>query len=247
VIRLPRISNFTDVDALALEPGVSVRFVSSPAALEDADLVILPDTKATVADLTWLRERRLDVALAKRAADGQPILGIFGGYQMLGTVVHDEIESRAGTDPGLGLLPVETRFAAVKTVRRTSGYSGFPDVSGYELHHGTVEVSDGQPWFNRQPGDQATTLDGCRVGAVSGTPWHGIFENDEFRRSYLAETARLAGRVFIPAAGTCIGAARQAQFDALADAIGSSLDTSALLSLIENGPTRDLRTLVHGI
>jgi adenosylcobyric acid synthase len=86
-------------------------------------------------------------------------------------------------------------------------------------------------------------LDGCQEDAVSGTLWHGIFENDSFRRSYLAETARQAGCEFVPAAGTCFAGARQAQFDALADAIESSLDTGALLRLIEHGPARDLPAL----
>jgi adenosylcobyric acid synthase len=247
VIRLPRISNFTDVDALALEPGVCVRFVSSPAALDDADLVIVPGTKATVADLAWLRARGLDEALARRAAARRPVLGICGGYQMLGTVIHDEIESRAGTVSGLGLLPVETRFAPAKTLRRPSGYAGAVPVAGYEIHHGTVAVAGGRPWFTSRPGDEATALDGCRAGAIAGTLWHGVFENDAFRQSFLAETAGLAGRAFAPAAGTGFAAARQAQFDALADAIGASLDTGALLRLIESGPTRDLPVLRSGL
>ncbi len=243
VIRLPRISNFTDVDALALEPGVGVRFVTSARALDEADLVIVPGTKATVADLAWLRARGLDEVLARRSADGMPVLGICGGYQMLGTVIGDEVESRAGMVSGLGLLPVQTRFAAVKTLSRPSGYAGQVPVTGYEIHHGTVDVSAGRPWFTSKPDDSGTALDGCQYGAVSGTLWHGIFENDEFRRSFLAETARLAGRDFAPAPGTCFAAARQAQFDALADVIGSSIDTGALLDLIERGPGRGLPVL----
>jgi adenosylcobyric acid synthase len=246
VIRLPRISNFTDVDALALEPGVCVRFVSSPAALADADLVILPGTKATVADLTWLRARGLDRTLRRRAAEGRPVLGICGGYQMLGTAIDDEIESRAGTVAGLGLLPVQTRFEAVKTLRLASGYAGQVPVSGYEIHHGSVAIRDGAPWFTSRPGDEGAALDGCRIGAVSGTLWHGIFENDVFRRSYLAETARMAGRDFVPVGGTCFAAARQAQFDELADAIDRNLDTAALLRLIDSGPPRDLPVLPTG-
>jgi adenosylcobyric acid synthase len=240
VIRLPRISNFTDADALALEPGVLVRFVSSPAALNDADLVILPGTKATVADLAWLRARGLDSALAARAAAGRPVLGICGGYQMLGTVIHDAVESRAGTVCGLGLLPVQTTFAPAKTLRRPRGYAGSTPVAGYEIHHGTVDVRGGRPWFTSRPGDETTAADGCQAGVVAGTLWHGIFENDEFRQSYLAEIGRLSGRDFVPEAGTCFAAARQAQYDALADAVAASLDTDALLQLIENGPSRSI-------
>src|SRR4029077_16823600 len=91
VIRLPRISNFTDVDALALEPGVAVRFVTAAAEIAAADLVVLPGTRSTGADLAWLRQGGLDAALQARAADGRPILAICGGYQMLGTVIRDGI------------------------------------------------------------------------------------------------------------------------------------------------------------
>jgi len=243
VIRLPRISNFTDADALALEPGVAVRFVASASGLDGADLVIVPGTKATVADLAWMRARGLDEALARRAAAGLPVLGICGGYQMLGTVIRDEVESRAGTVDGLGLLPVQTRFDPVKTLRSRSGYAGAVPVSGYEIHHGQVDVAGGRSWFTSETDDRGSVLDGCRSGAVSGTLWHGIFENDAFRQSFLAEVARLSGADFTPAPGTCFAAARQAQFDALADAIGSSLDTGALLDLIERGPRRDLPVL----
>jgi adenosylcobyric acid synthase len=209
--------------------------------------VILPGTKATVADLAWLRARGLDAAIARRAAEGRPVLGICGGYQMLGTVIEDEVESGAGEVAGLGLLPVSTRFDAVKTLRRPAGFAGPIPVAGYEIHHGVVLVDGGQPWFTARPDDDGAVLDGCRAGAVSGTLWHGIFENDEFRRSYLAEIGRLAGRDFTPATGTCFAAARQAQFDALADAVSEGLDTSALLRLIEGGPARGLPEVKSGI
>jgi adenosylcobyric acid synthase len=116
-------------------------------------------------------------------------------------------------------------------------------VAGYEVHHGIVDVADGQPWFTARPGDETTAPEGCRSAAVAGTLWHGIFENDEFRRAYLSETARIAGRGFAPAEATCFTAARQAQFDTLADAIETNLDTDALLRLFEHGPARALPTL----
>jgi adenosylcobyric acid synthase len=243
VIRLPRISNFTDIDALALEPGVAVRFVTTPAEIADADLVVVPGTRATVADLGWLRRQGLDVALERRAAAGQPILAICGGYQMLGTDIDDDVESRTGVVAGLGLLPVATRFAADKTLRRPVGYAASAPVAGYEIHHGQVEARGGEPWFTSEPGGRGTPLDGCRSGSVAGTLWHGIMENDEFRRAYLTEIARLAGRDFTPAPDTSFAAARQAQFDTLADAVEEHLDTAALLRLIEHGPTPGLPTV----
>jgi adenosylcobyric acid synthase len=245
VIRPPRISNFTDVDALALEPGVAVRFVTSPAGLGDVDLVIVPGTRATVADLAWLRAQGLEVALLERAAAGRPILGICGGYQMLGTVIHDVIESGQGTVPGLDLLPVTTRFSAAKTLRQCFGYADGVAAHGYEIHHGSVEAHGGEAWFCSGP-DGGTPLDGCRHGSVYGTLWHGILEADQFRRAFLAEIPRLAGRDFTPAPGTCFEQARQEQFDQLPDAVDEHLDTAALLNLIGRGPAPGLPGIRHG-
>ena len=246
VIRLPRISNFTDVDALALEPGVAVRFADSPDEVAEADLAVVPGTRATVADLAWLRGRGLDAALASRAASGRPVLGICGGYQLLGDVIHDGVESTSQVVAGMGLLPVTTRFAPDKTLGRPSGYAGAVPVSGYEIHHGAVSVAGGEPWFTSEPGG-GEPLDGCRAGPVSGTLWHGVFENDAFRQAYLAEVAGLAGREFVPVPGISFEAARQAQFDVLADAVERHCDTGALLRLTEHGPTPGMPVLRAGL
>lgn len=245
VIRLPRISNFTDVDALAIEPGVTLRFVTTAAELADADLVVLPGTKATVTDLGWLRSRGLDIALATRAAEGRPILGICGGYQILGESIHDSVESAAGHMKGLGLLPVRTRFAPHKTLGHPAGYAFGQPVTGYEIHHGQVEVHGGTGWFTADPGG-GSELDGCRAGATYGTLWHGVLENDAFRRAYLTEMARLSGRRFEVAPNVSFAAARQAQFDKLANAVCQHLDASALWRLIEHGPTPGLPALPPG-
>ncbi|MFI6815869.1 cobyric acid synthase [Nonomuraea sp. NPDC050328] len=221
VVRLPRMSNFTDLDALAGEPGVVVRFVTSPAELEDADLVVLPGSRATVSDLAWLRARGLDVALAART---RPVLGICGGLQMLAREIVDEVESGAGRVEGLGLLPVRVEFAAGKTLGRPRGeWRGTP-VTGYEIHHGVASVEGGEPF-----------LDGCRVGPVFGTTWHGALENDGFRRAFLAEVAALAGRDFVPHPDVSFAALREERLDALGDLVERHLDTGALLRLIEHG------------
>jgi adenosylcobyric acid synthase len=238
VVRLPRISNFTDVDALAAEPGVLVRFATSPADLADADLVVLPGSRATVSDLAWLRDRGLAAAVTERARAGRPVLGICGGYQMLASQIEDEVESRRGVVDGLGLLPVRVRFGAEKILGRPRGSALGAPVAGYEIHHGIAEVTD--------PATEAF-LDGCRRGPVWGTSWHGALENDEFRRRFLAEVAALAGRDFTPAPGTSFAAVREARLDLLADLVAAHLDTAALSQLIEDGPVPGLPSLVSSL
>ncbi len=223
VVRFPRISNVTDVDALAAEPGVVVRLVTGPGEVRDADLVILPGTRATVADLAWLRERGLAGEVAARAAGGRPVLGICGGFQMLAREIHDDVESRAGVVRGLSLLPAVVRFGPDKVLRRCEGTAFGERVSGYEIHHGVVEVTGGEPF----PG-------GCAAGAVRGTSWHGLLENDLFRRAVLRDVAVAVGRRFV-AAQVSFQAERERQLDALGDLVARHLDTPVLLRLIEQG------------
>ncbi|MFJ5101787.1 cobyric acid synthase [Streptomyces sp. NPDC088554] len=232
VCAVPLMSNFTDVDALAAEPGVVVRFVDRPEELADADLVVVPGTRGTVRALAWLRERGLADALVRRSAEGRPVLGICGGYQLLGERIDDEVESRAGSVAGLGLLPVRVRFAAEKTLARPSGRALGEPVEGYEIHHGVADVHGGEAFVTDGAGRD---LDGCRVGSVRGTHWHGALESDAFRRRFLTEVAREAGRRFVPAPDTDFGALREEQLDLLGDLIEEHADTDALLRLIEEG------------
>ncbi|WFE41906.1 cobyric acid synthase [Micromonospora sp. WMMD998] len=238
VVRLPRISNATDVEALATEPGVRVRLTVEPAELAAADLVVLPGSKSTVADLAWLRETGLADAVRTHAAAGRPLLGICGGFQMLGRAIHDPVESRRGSVPGLGLLPVEVTFDRRKTVRRAEGTAaGDADVPvhGYEIHHGRVSAAGpGLPPLLRYADG---TGEGARLGAVCGTHWHGAFESDAFRRRFLTEVARVAGRTgFKVAPDTSFAAARERTLDLLGDLVEEHLDTDALWRLIESGP-----------
>ncbi|MEU0668735.1 cobyric acid synthase [Streptomyces lavendulocolor] len=235
VCAVPLMSNFTDVDALAAEPGVVVRFVDRPEELADADLVVVPGTRGTVRALAWLRERGLADAIVRRAAEGRPVLGVCGGFQALGEHIDDEVESRAGEVPGLGLLPVRVRFAPEKTLARPAGEALGERVEGYEIHHGVADVRGGEPF-----------LDGCRVGAVWGTHWHGSLESDGFRRAFLAEVARAAGRRFVPAPDTSFGALREEQLDTLGDLIEEHADTDALWKLIEQGPPTGLPFIAPG-
>jgi adenosylcobyric acid synthase len=248
VVRLPRISNATDVEALATEPGVRVRLTVEPAELAAADLVVLPGSKSTVADLAWLRETRLADAILAHAAAGKPLLGICGGFQMLGRAIHDAVESGQGTVPGLGLLPIEVTFDPRKTVRRSAGTAaadpGVP-VRGYEIHHGYVSSADPAlaPLLRYADG----TGEGAVLGAVHGTHWHGAFESDAFRRRFLTEVARLAGRSgFRVAPDTSFAAARERTLDLLGDLVEEHLDTDALWRLIELGPSGGLPVVPPG-
>ncbi|MEU5268527.1 cobyric acid synthase [Streptomyces hygroscopicus] len=238
VAAVPLMSNFTDVDALAAEPGVVVRFVDRPEELADADLVVLPGTRGTVRALEWLRARGLAGAIARRAAEGRPVLGICGGFQALGERIEDEVESKAGTVAGLGLLPVRVRFAVEKTLARPVGEALGERVEGYEIHHGVAELLDGadEPF-----------LDGCRVGSVWGTHWHGSLESDGFRRAFLRRVADAAGRAFVPAPDTRFGELREEQLDRLGDLIEEHADTAALLRLIEDGVPQDLPFVPPGV
>lgn len=145
VVRLPRISNFTDLDALSLEPQLDVVFVSRPDQLADADLVVLPGTRSTISDLDWLRSRGLEPAIVEHAAAGKPILGICGGFQLLGRQISDPdgIEGFPGQEvAGLGLLDVVTRFGPEKVLGLPSGQCLAAAVSGYEIHHGRLTIAD---------------------------------------------------------------------------------------------------------
>jgi adenosylcobyric acid synthase len=233
VVRLPRLSNFTDVDALAAEPGVRVAFTDRPHDVALADLAIVPGTKATVADLTWLRSRGLDHALAERAERGAPVLGICGGYQMLGTTLIDHVESGAGSIAGLRLLPVSTEFAARKVLARPAGTSpafGGVAVSGYEIHHGRVTVTAGDPLLTTTAGGD----EGCIAGAVLGTTWHGLLESDDFRRALLGWIADSAGRDFVPG-DVCFADVREAQLDLLGDLVADHIDLDAVDQLLSHG------------
>jgi adenosylcobyric acid synthase len=242
VARLGRISNFTDFDALTHEPGVFVSFTTSPAEVLAADLAVLPGTKATVADLAGLRSGGLDLAFIERARLGLPILGICGGYQMLGERIVDGVESGEGEATGLGLLPVETVFEEEKLLSRPDAKAppfGNTEVSGYEIRHGRVFRNGGKPLFVGDGFDE-----GCRVGTTLGTSWHGVMESDDFRRSFLRWVAGARGLDWTTGESS-FAAAREAQLEMLGDLISENVDREALLRLIDDGTTPGLPVVSH--
>ncbi|MDD4867787.1 MAG: cobyric acid synthase [Mycobacterium sp.] len=225
-VRLPRISNSTDVEALACEPGVLVRWVTEPAGLADADLVVLSGSKATVADLSWLRDRGLADAIIDHAGIGNPVLGICGGFQMLCRRIVDPVESGAGEVAGLGLLDADIAFARTKVLRRWRG-----PLTGYEIHHGRLSRCAEAVWF-----EVGAEPQGIARGAVFGTHWHGLLDNDDFRRAWLTRVAEAAGRSGFAVADTDVGARRDAQLDLIADLLASHLDVDAVLALLDGPP-----------
>ena len=231
VVRLPRTSNGTDVDALAAEPGVDVRVTVDADAVREADLVVLPGSRATTSDLAWLRRTGLADVVIDRASRGAPVLGICGGYQMLLDQIVDEgVEGDAAegsesasptTVAGLGLLPGRVVFHEDKVLARPSGtWRGHP-VEGYEIHHGVVAPSGGEDF----PGGHA-------VGEVRGSIWHGTLECDDYRRALLADVAATTGSRWSAVAGAApFAARREGMIDILADALERHADVDAIIDL----------------
>ncbi|MGV0776406.1 cobyric acid synthase [Mycolicibacterium elephantis] len=227
-IRLPRISNTTDVEALACEPGVLVRWVADPAELADADVVAIPGSKATVTDLDWLRRRGLAQRICAHADAGKPVLGVCGGFQMLCRRVEDAVESGAGATSGLGLLDADIVFAPEKTLRHHES-----PLHGYEIHHGQLTRCADDDWVAGE------TRVGVRRATVFGTHWHGLLDNNEVRRQWLSEVAAAAGRTgFVVADDVDVPARRDGQLDVMADLLAAHLDVDAVLNLLDSGPPR---------
>jgi adenosylcobyric acid synthase len=250
VVRLPRISNATDAEALACEPGVAVRYVTEPSRLADSDLVVLPGSKSTVADLAWLRRTGLADAVSAHAAAGRPVLGICGGYQMLGRRIADPHGVEGASAEGLGLLDLDVEFAAEKTLATPTGTAWGVPVTGYEIHHGRV-VRSGDPQLldgadARSAGDPRG--EGSDAGGVLGTHWHGLLENDAYRRLLLGRVAAEAGRTgFVAAPDTSFAAVRGAQLDLLGDLVEQHVDLCALEHVISHGVASNLPIVTSGL
>ncbi|MDO4928449.1 MAG: cobyric acid synthase [Corynebacterium sp.] len=213
-IRLPRISNATDVEALACEPGITVRWVDDAASVTRADLVVLPGSKSTVSDLAWLRERGIATALEQRAQANKVILGICGGFQMLCRSIVDPVEAKSEQPvAGLGLFDIDIAFAAEKTVVRH-------DKNAFEVHHGQVIRSAETPWVSDE---------GARKGHIFGTHIHGWFEADTRRKAWLRE-------VFPDIAlddNASFAGMRDAQLNTLADVLEEHWDLDAFIAALE--------------
>jgi cobyric acid synthase len=242
VIDLPHIANFTDFDPFRGERDVRLRIIRSAAELNSPDALILPGSKNTRADLESLRRSGLDQRIAALARDGHTeIVGICGGFQMLGREVRDPLglesadappghEPAAGRSAGLGLLDVSTVMAEEKTLVRTTArhaLSGL-EVTGYEIHHGRTTSAEAVPLFTRP--DQEAVGAASADHRVWGTYLHGVFDADPFRRWFID---RLRARRGLPPA--CSGGSRydiEPALDRLAAAVRRSIEIGAVYRLM---------------
>ena len=254
VIALPHMANFTDFDPLALEPAVSLAFVEEPEEIAMADVLILPGTKQTLGDLRWLEQRGFARELCRLSATGILIIGICGGFQMLGIAIRDPhgIENNGVpvSENGLGLLPVRTVLRKEKTVRRVRGslrYNFFraglsPQVpfEGYEIHVGeTLYETEAFPLTDiERQGAAELVPDGAvsKSGRVLGTYVHGFFDKDDFRHGFI-QAARVAVDLAPAASYVNANAERNAPIDRLACHLRNSLNMNLLRSWIA-GPCR---------
>ena len=231
VIRLPHISNFTDFIPLEQHELLGVRYVQRARELGAPDLVILPGTKNTMEDLLWLRQSGLEAAVRKLAQAQTPVLGVCGGYQMLGQTLDDPAGTESGKPlslAGLGLLPTRTTFDAqkrrtqVRAVALGAPFAG-TQMTGYEIHNGRTTVN-GEPFCRLADG----TPEGCVCKNVFGTYLHGLFDSGELTQALVKLLCARKGISPRETHPTSMAEYRQAQFDLLADGVRKALDMGAV-------------------
>ena len=243
ILRLPHVSNFTDFIPLEQHPLLGVRYADSPRRLGTPDLIILPGTKNTMDDLRWLRESGLEPLVQKLASRGTPVLGVCGGYQMLGEELSDPAGEESGAPcclPGLGLLPASTVFSAEKRLSQSTGqalaepFAGAA-LTGYEIHAGRTQVM-GKPFCRLADGSP----EGCVQGNVFGTYLHGLFDTGELTEKLTAFLCRKKGIDPADARLIPMEEYRQQQFDLLADGVRAALDLNAVYAAMGlSGPKGD--------
>ncbi|MGN0709553.1 MAG: cobyric acid synthase [Anaerovoracaceae bacterium] len=236
VIRLPRLSNFTDFSPLEAHPLLGVRYVREAKKLGAPDLVILPGTKNTMDDLVWLRESGLESEILKLAAKGTPVFGVCGGYQMLGKVLHNPNHTEGDRDElhGLGLLPTETTFTPEKTRTRFKAdvlaepFKG-ASIDGYEIHMG-VTKTEAEPFCVLENGHK----EGCVYGDVFGTYLHGLFDTGELTEKLAAYLCAKKGMDVSDVKPVSHAEYKEQQYDILAEGVREALDMDKIYQIIEN-------------
>jgi adenosylcobyric acid synthase len=240
VLRLPRISNFTDFDPLEAEPTVTIKYISPKDTLGHPDALIIPGSKTTIADLLILQKTGLADQIRAYVAGGGTVLGICGGYQMLGKQLADPegIEGQEGRFKGLEMLPIRTVITGNKIARQRQVTSNYPlaglPIAGYEIHQGRTQILEGEP-----SGANALykpLFDDAFLGMVDasqsvwGTYLHGIFDNGPWRRAWLNRLRQQRGLKALPTGIANYRESREAMLDALADQVKVHLDITSLLS-----------------
>lgn len=245
VIRLPHISNYTDFDPLAQEPAVTIRYLDHHDALDCLDLLILPGTKNTIADLLYLQQSGLAERIREFAQQGGRVVGICGGFQMLGQWVRDPlaVEGLLPAAAGLGLLPIVTTMAGDKTTTQVQGrFLGFegeePIIAGYEIHMGVTEpVGGGRAVvaITERLGKAVQLLDGWATPdlRIWGSYVHGLFDNDEFRRLWLADIRRQLNLPDGASRNHAFADFQEEQFDKLAAVVRGCVDLPFLKKIIQ--------------
>ena len=255
VLGLPHISNFDDFDPLKREPGVRLRYVEDRDSLGNPDLVVLPGTKTTMADLWWLRERGFASEIQALAKAGTPVMGICGGYQMMGRRILDPmgVESEQKEAEGLGLLPVDTVFATEKETHRVRGTvsavngllgkAGGAAVEGYEIHMGSSTPTDSQglsdPFrISRTSGEPSSGVGGAATqdGLALGTYIHGVFNSYSLRRAILEQLAEWKGTSLPDPSSTGDQLSRNGEYDKLAQTVRDSLKMDLLYRIVGLNP-----------
>lgn len=248
VIRVPRISNFTDFNPLESIPGVSLRYVQHPRELRQPDLIILPGTKNTMEDLLWMRENGMEASILKEASRGALIFGICGGYQMLGETLSDPYGVEAGgTVRGMGLIPMDTVFAKSKTRTRVAGTFGRisgdwsplsgVELEGYEIHMGESVLKNGAVAATRirDAVSETEKAEGAVSGAVCGTYVHGVFDREEVVHGLLQALGQKKGVDVTEMKGMDFAAFKETQYDILAAELRKHLDMEKIYQILEEG------------
>lgn len=246
VIRLPRISNFTDFIALDAIDGVGVRYVQRASDLREPDLIVVPGTKNTLSDLKWMRESGVEAAVLKRAAAGTPVFGVCGGYQMLGREISDPFGAEGGgTMRGMGLLPTRTVFDPEKRQVRSHGFveqldgplsalSG-AEVEGYEIHMGETVLEGGAGMCMLESEGGAPAPDGCHLGNVYGTYLHGIFDSQGFAQALAESLFAARGLDASEVHAVDMAAYKEGQYDKLARVMRENMDMELVYRILEEG------------
>lgn len=249
VIQTPKISNFTDFDALSKEDDVDLYYVKEGESIGEADLILLPGSKNTTEDMLYLRNSGMEKALNLAHEQNIPIIGICGGYQMLGTKISDPLHTESDNDSveGLGFLPMETTFVAKKLTSQVQAkclsweFMGekltVSDLFGYEIHMGTTTFTQEtkHPFMITKRADKAVEIVEGMInneGNVMGAYIHGIFDNDEYRRGIINILRRRKGLEPLPVS-TNYAAAKQAAFNRLADTVRQSMDMEKLKAILQ--------------